>query len=142
VSFTIIAAEKAHYPVRALCRALDVSASGFYAWRVRAPSTRAETDRRLTSCLGIVHAESRQTYGHPRLQLALQYGMVPSVSRVGDCWDNAPVESFFSNLKGRTRAAAESAIADHIAFYNRRRLHSAPGYRSPVAYEADLAVAL
>ena len=72
MSFAFIAAEKAHDPVRALCRALGVTASGFYAWRDRAPSVRAETDRRLTSRLRIVHAESRQTYGRPRLHRALR----------------------------------------------------------------------
>jgi transposase InsO family protein len=285
VSFAFIAAEKAHYPVRALCRTLGVTPSGFYAWRQRPPSARAETDRRLTSHLRIVHAESRQTYGRPRLHRALRaagirigerrvrrlmhaanvhprrrrrfrattdsrhaahlvgnrlarqfdvtepnrvwaaditacwttegwiylavildlasrrvigwavratletelvlaalhlavgarpikpglvhhsdrgmqyasgiyqhalarYGMVPSMSRVGDCWDNAPVESFFGHFKAEalpdqpwpTRAVATSAIAAHLAFYNRRRLHSTLDYQTPVAYEAWLAV--
>jgi transposase InsO family protein len=65
-------------------------------------------------------------------------GFIVSMSRVGDCWDNAPVESFFAGLKAEllparpwpTVDAAHVAIADHIeTFYNRRRLHSALGYR-------------
>lgn len=79
-----------------------------------------------------------------------RYGFIPSMSRVGDCWDNAPVESFFSRLKAEvardpvwpSRAAAMQTIADHIAFYNQQRLHSALGYRSPATSEAELAASI
>jgi putative transposase len=75
-------------------------------------------------------------------------GLVPSMSRTGDCWDNAVAESFFATLKRElvdrpdrapwlTRAAARQALFEYIeGFYNRRRRHSALGYRSPAAYEA------
>jgi putative transposase len=77
-----------------------------------------------------------------RLQAA---GLVPSMSRVANCWDNAVAESFFATLKGElvdrqpwpTRTAARSAIFDYIeGFYNRQRRHSTLGYLSPAAYEA------
>ena len=70
-----------------------------------------------------------------------------SMSRRGNCWDNAPVESFFKTLKAELWPrgpwsdvrTAQRAIADYIeAFYNRRRLHSALGYRSPIDYERQL----
>ncbi len=72
------------------------------------------------------------------------------MSRVGNCWDNAPVESFFSSIKAELVSAAswntpleaEIAVADYLRFYNRHRLHSALGYRSPAQYEASLAVAV
>jgi len=69
-------------------------------------------------------------------------GLVASMSRRGDCWDNAMVESFFKTLKVelgrrfRTRAEAHRELFDYIErFYNTRRLHSSLGYRSPAEYE-------
>jgi len=286
VSFAFIAAEKAHYPIRTLCRALDVTPSGFYAWQQRPPSQRSRDDEQLILQLRIAHAASRQTYGRPRLHRALRaiglrvgerrvrrlmtragvhprrrrrfrattdsvgavhvvgnrlrrrfhhtqpdtvwaaditacwtlegwlylavvldlasrrivgwatrphletelplaalhlalgtrrpapgllhhsdrgvqyasvayqqvlatHGIIPSMSRIGDCWDNAPVESFFSQLKTElvphqpwvTRAHAHRALAEHLQFYNRERLHSALDYRSPAAYERQLVTA-
>jgi putative transposase len=70
---------------------------------------------------------------------------VPSMSRPANCWDNAMAESFFATLKTElvdrqvwpTRAAARTAIFEYIeGWYNRERLHSALGYRSPAAHEA------
>jgi len=70
-------------------------------------------------------------------------GMVCSMSRRGNCWDNACVESFFSTLKRELPndhifedwREVERAIATYAAFYNSQRPHSALGYRSPTAYE-------
>jgi putative transposase len=67
-----------------------------------------------------------------------------SMSRRGNCWDNAPTESFFRTLKVEldedvwpTRETARRAIAAFIEqFYNRERLHSSLNYQSPVAFEA------
>ena len=70
------------------------------------------------------------------------------MSRRGDCWDNAVVESFFATLKTElrttnrwpTRAAAQRDLVEFIdRWYNHQRLHSALGYRSPLQYERDLA---
>jgi transposase InsO family protein len=281
VTFGFIAVEKAQYSVRRLCAALGVSPSGFYAWQQRGPAARQLQDQLLTRQLRLVHADSRGTYGRPRLQRALvrrgyrlsekrvarlmrqaqlvargrrrarrttvadpdakaantlgrsffvtapntvwaaditalwtaegwhylavlldlasrrvvgwamretldsqlvlaaleralatrrpapgllhhsdrgvQYtsaaygarlaaaGIRISMSRVGNCWDNAPVESFFSSLKAEalparpwsTRAQARIAIADHLQFYNERRLHSSLAYRTPVEHEVN-----
>lgn len=71
-------------------------------------------------------------------------GMTVSMSRRGNCWDNSPVESFFSTLKRElahrsawtTRAEARADVVDYIeAFYNRRRRHSSLEAMTPVAYE-------
>ena len=73
-----------------------------------------------------------------------QHGIRQSMSRKGNCWDNAVSESFFHTLKTelvhqqtyQTRAEARQAIFEYIeVFYNRERLHSANGYLSPVNYE-------
>ena len=283
--FAFIAAEKARYPVRLLCRCLGVTRSGFYAWQRRPPSRRSREDGLLTRRLRLIHAVNRRTYGRPRLHRALradgyrlsekrvarlmraagiraagrrpfrvtthsghawpiaanhlqrqfapapphqrwaaditalptragwsylaividvgsrrvvgwamrssletelvlaalhialgsrpaphlhhsdrgvQYasaayrrlldrrGITVSMSRVGNCWDNAIVESFFSSLKAellsqsswRALDDAEAAVADYLRFYNHQRLHSALGYRSPAQYEATFAVAV
>jgi len=278
--FQFIAAEKAHYPMRILCRCLHVSRSGFYAWQGRGPAPRARADAQLTAQLRLAHADSRHTYGRPRLVRALrargirvspkrvarlmrhaglhargrrrfrvttdsahtlpvapnrlrqrfavrrvntvwagditacwtgegwcylavlldlasrrvigwalratattelvkaallaalprlapgatvihhsdrgtQYAsdtyrallarhhLHVSMSRPRNCWDNAPVESFFSSVKTELlppqpwadRMTAAAAIADYLEFYNRRRLHSALDYRSPIDFE-------
>jgi putative transposase len=74
-----------------------------------------------------------------------RHGMVMSLSRRGNCWDNAVAESFFATLKVElasearwlTRAAAQRALFDYIeVFYNGQRRHSSLGYVSPRAFEA------
>ncbi|MCU1281317.1 MAG: Mobile element protein [bacterium] len=280
--FRCIEAEKANYPVGMMCRVLKVSRSGFYAWRQRPESRRRIRDRALTVRIRAVHAQSRRTYGSPRitaelrdageavarkrvarlmreeglygrrprrfvrttnsahsspvaanvlarrfavgetkrvwvgditylataqgwvylavlldlasravvgwavsdkidvsvaaaaLDMALQRSEPPdlhhtdrgiqyacdayqrelekhkiagSMSRKGNCWDNAVAESFFSTLKTEcvehrvyaSLADARAALFDYIeSFYNRRRRHSSLGYRSPADYEREI----
>jgi len=74
-----------------------------------------------------------------------QYKMIQSMSRKGDCWDNAPSESFFGTLKNEaiyyrpmyeTRAEGKNCLFEHIElFYNGRRLHSTLGQVSPLTFE-------
>jgi len=273
--------------MRLLCRCLQVSRSGYYAWAQRPPSQRVQTDARLTAQLRLVHADSGRRYGRPRLVRALrergiqvsgkrvarlmrtaglvargrrrfrvttdsrhqlpiapnrlrqrfavrrpnrvwgaditacwtrdgwcylaivldlasrrvvgwavrqvptaqlviaalecavpriprgtrvlhhsdrgtQYASAQyqallarhrirvSMSRAGNCWDNAPVESFFSTFKAEVASErpwvdaheATDVIAEYIDFYNRRRLHSSLDYRSPVDFEAALKAAV
>jgi transposase InsO family protein len=281
VSFAVIQAEKAHYPVRMLCAVLGVSPSGYYAWQGRAPVTpRVRADRGVRLHLRAIHAANR-SYGSPRLHAALRaagtrigrkrvirlmqaeqlrgrphrrfhvttqvdrgavyapnrlqqqfqvaepnrvwtsditalptgdgwlylavvldlysrrivgwatrptlatdlvvaafemavarrrpapgvvlhsdrgcqytsetyqarlrrYGVVGSMSGTGNCFDNAPTESFFRTLKVEiadrcswpTRRDAGAAVATFIEqYYNRTRLHSSLGYHSPLAFE-------
>jgi transposase InsO family protein len=72
--FRFIAAEKAHHSVALLCRVLQVSTSGFYAWLKRGPSARARADGALRGQIRAIHADSRGTYGAPRVQAALAAG--------------------------------------------------------------------
>lgn len=279
--FAFIAAEKAAFPVRLLCRTLQVSRAGFYAWQARSPAPRARADDRLGLEIAAIHAESRQRYGSPRIHAELadrgcrtsrkrvarlmrvrglaarrrrrfrvttqsrppfpiapnvlarqfqrvvpdqawvtdvtyiptgegwlylavvldlcsrfavgwamseritealsldalglalarrrpppgllhhsdrgsqyasgdyqrvlaQHRIVCSMSRRGDCWDNAVAESFFATLKVElvhdavwaTRAAARTELFDYLeVFYNGQRRHSALGYLSPRVFE-------
>jgi putative transposase len=279
--FALIHAEKAHFPVRAMCRALNVSPSGYYAFHSRPKSARAVEDEKLEAQIQTIHESSKQRYGSPRitaelkangtkvsrkrvarlmndagisasaprkfvqttdsnhdlpiapnllerdfspskanstwagdityvwtttgwmylavildlfsrkvigwaiadnmetelclkaLEMALknrkidgelihhsdrgsQYaskaytdelkarGITISMSKKGDCWDNAPVESFFGTIKKeliyRTQFTsideAKTKIFEYIeAFYNRRRRHSTLGYMTPTEYE-------
>jgi putative transposase len=95
---------------------------------------------------GLIHHSDRGSqYASAEYQQALaSRGIQCSMSRKGNCWDNAVVESFFSSLKMElvyptdfaTRHQARSAIFEYIeVFYNRRRRHSSLGYVSPVEYE-------
>jgi putative transposase len=94
---------------------------------------------------GLLHHSDRGSQYASRLfqdQLA-GYGMICSMSRKGNCWDNAPTESFFNSLKNErvhgtryaTRQAAEADVFEYIeVFYNRTRRHSTLGYKSPIQF--------
>jgi putative transposase len=80
-------------------------------------------------------------------QLLARHGLTASMSRKGNCYDNAFIESFWSTLKYElvyhqrfaTYAAARTAIFDYIeTFYNRTRLHSSLAYLSPISFESNL----
>ena len=279
--FAFIEVEKARFPVAMMCRVLEVSRAGFYAWRTRPEAIRVRDDQRLAVEIASIHAESHRRYGSPRvhaelrgrgkntgrkrvarlmrkqglrarckrrfrtttdsahefpvarnvvkrqfeveapnttwvtdityiwtqegwlylavildlfsrrvvgwsmseritrklaidaLSMALlhrqpprglihhsdrgsQYasgdyrrmlatnGIVCSMSRRGDCWDNAVAESFFSTIKLElvyendwvTRTEARAEIFEYLeVFYNGERRHSSLGYLSPVAFE-------
>jgi transposase InsO family protein len=92
----------------------------------------------------IVHTDRGSQYCGEEFQRALKgYGMRSSMSRKGDCWDNAPTESLWGHLKvgrlhGRkfgTRREAMDEVVSWMTFYNHRRLHSYLGYISPMQYE-------
>jgi len=98
---------------------------------------------------GLLHHSDRGSqYASLDYQQVLHHaGCTCSMSRKGNCWDNAPMESFFSTLKmelvhQRRYATREQARAEIFEFievwYNRERLHSSLGYLSPVAFEATM----
>jgi putative transposase len=95
---------------------------------------------------GLIHHSDRGSqYAATSYRRALaRHGMRCSMSRKGDCWDNAPAESFFGSLKVEllnegafaSRDAAKASLFEYIEmFYNRQRRHSALDYESPAAYE-------
>ena len=92
----------------------------------------------------IVHSDRGSQYCGHDFQNALKgYKMLSSMSRKGDCWDNAPTESLWGHLKvarlhGRrfvTRRAAMDEVIDWLGFYNSTRLHQTLGYVSPMVFE-------
>ena len=97
----------------------------------------------------LIHHSDRgsQYASHDYQKLLQQHGMICSMSRKGNCWDNAPVERFFGSLKRewtgdrlyRTRQEAIADVREYVAvYYNSRRLHSTLGYTTPMDYEKTL----
>lgn len=97
----------------------------------------------------VVHSDRGSQYASKDYRRLLKaHGFVGSMSRKGDCWDNAVAESFFGSLKQervhwrnyQTRLEAQQDVLNYISmFYNSYRLHSYLGYMSPNQYEADVA---
>jgi transposase InsO family protein len=95
----------------------------------------------------IVHSDRGSTYASNDYQKLLKdQHLICSMSRKGNCWDNAVAESFFGSLKTewtddedyKTHEAAKKSIFKYIElFYNRKRRHSHLGYKSPVDFEQD-----
>jgi putative transposase len=100
----------------------------------------------------IYHSDRGSQYAAGDYQRQLEtFQMIPSMSRKGDCYDNAVAESFFHTLKTEevgdqayaTREVARRAVIDYIEmFYNSRRLHSSLGYVSPKDFEQKLSLAM
>lgn len=98
---------------------------------------------------GLLHHSDRGgQYASAEYRSLLQaYQLIPSMSRLGNCWDNAVAESFFSTLKQelvtgsnwKTRREATTALVEFIeVWYNRQRRHQTLGYRTPVQYETEV----
>ncbi len=105
--------------------------------------------QRRKPAAGLIHHSDRGVqYASADYRAALAaHGLVASMSRQGNCYDNAAMESFWSSLKNElvhrrhfaTRAHARTAIFDYIeVFYNRSRRHSSLGYQSPLDFESSL----
>ena len=98
----------------------------------------------------ILHSDRGVQYASRDYQkMLLENGIICSMSRKGDCWDNAVMESFYHSLKTecvvfedyRTRSQARSSLFDYIElFYNRQRRHSSLAYKSPATYENMMSV--
>jgi transposase InsO family protein len=136
-----------------LAAILDLYSRAVVGWAMSESLSRDIALRALDMALrsrqplpGLVHHSDRGCqYASADYQHELAtHGVVCSMSRKGDCWDNAVAESFFATLKTElvhdadftTRAEARTAIFDFIeVFYNRRRRHSSLGYLCPVDFE-------
>jgi len=136
-----------------LAAILDLFSRRVVGWAASANNDRAlaisALDRATSArapAAGLVHHSDRgSVYASGDYGDALaSIGAVKSMSRKGDCWDNAVAESFFATIKGemidhedyQTRATAIAAIGDYIdGFYNPCRRHSSIGYVSPIEFE-------
>jgi putative transposase len=140
-----------------LAAILDLFSRKIVGWAMDDNMTRDLTLRALDMACrkrkpapGLIHHSDRGSqYASDDYQRALaSQGIVCSMSRKGNCWDNAPMESFFHTLKTEhvywesllTRTQAIRSVSWWIeSFYNRVRLHSAIDYKAPEAYERGLA---
>lgn len=120
--YRFVRGHRDQFQVSMMCRVLEVSRSGYHAWRSRPESSREIENKALA-----------------------EHGMLCSMSRKADCWDNAVMESFYRGLKTElvhqrnhaTKEEARREIFEYVeVFYNRQRIHSYLGYLSPVDYEA------
>lgn len=135
---------------------LDLCSRAVVGWSM-ADHMRAElVNQALSMAIGqrrpaaglVMHTDRGSQYGADSYrQLLAHHGMEPSMSRKGNCWDNAVAESFFHTLKTElthledfdTHEQAQTAVFEYIeVFYNRQRCHSANGYLAPLAYEHAL----
>ena len=102
--------------------------------------------RRLPGAELLAHSDRGSQYASEHYQRLLHaHGITCSMSRRADCWDNAPMESFFATLKKelvhhedyQTREEAQASIFEYIEiFYNSQRRHSTLGFKSPTEYES------
>ena len=136
-----------------LCMIMDLGSRKIVGWAL---DRRMKAELVLTALMmavihrnppkGILfHSDRGSQYCSRKVHRRLKsYGFIQSMSRKGNCWDNAPAESFFKTLKNElwghkafaTREIARMAIFEYIeVFYNRQRLHSGLGYLTPIEYE-------
>lgn len=136
-----------------LAGVIDLYSRLVVGWSMGARITSELTSDALNQALGrrqpepglLHHSDRGSQYASDDYQLLLNnHQMICSMSRKGDCWDNAPMESFFATLKTElihderfvTREDAQAMIFEYIEmFYNRERRHSSLGYESPANFE-------
>ncbi len=137
-----------------LAAVLDLSSRRIVGWAMGASADAALTARALAMAVAnrrpgpglLVHSDRGCQYTSAEYRAAAAgHGVTLSFSRKGNCWDNAPMESFFASLKKdlvfresfATRAVAERSIFEYVeVFYNRVRLHSSLGYVAPATFES------
>ena len=137
---------------------LDLASRRVVGWAAGSTPGQALTIPALQQALrarrppgGLLHHSDRGMHytGTSYQRLLDAHGITPSMSRRGDCWDNAVAESFFATLKTelvagttwRSPTDASAALRQYLEWYNQRRLHSTLHYVSPVQYEAQLRAA-
>ena len=142
-----------------LAAVLDLATRKIVGWAMFDSMERQLVMEALNMALGgqkpspglIFHSDRGSQYAsHDYRNLLGFHGLIASMSGKGNCYDNAVMESFFHTLKTefvhhedfQTKALAKSAIFEWIeVFYNRQRMHSSIGYKTPVEFEAEIMLA-
>jgi transposase InsO family protein len=156
---TAWAADITYIPTREgwlyLAVVLDLASRRVVGWSVRtrldqelATSALQMALRHRRARSGLAHSDRGVQYASAAYRTLLaKAGFTQSMSRAGDCWDNAVVESFFATLTKElladglfeSRSLATRELFEFIEiWYNRQRRHSSLGYRSPMQYEAEI----
>lgn len=132
-------ANQACYRVAMMCRVLDVSRSGYYAWLKREPSARVKANAELLETIREIHAESDGTYGAPRVHAELverPQGPKASLNRVARVMNWAGLQGVSPRKWACTTVRDETAFRHIEGWYNPKRRHSSLGYQSPANFEA------
>ena len=115
--YAFIEEQRASYPVTRLCTALSVSRQGYYAWRERPPSQRAQADARLIEKIKQVHQRSGRTYGSPRIQAELRAtGIRCSRRRIGRLMRQA---GLVTRCRRRRKPRTTRSNPHHFKYANR-----------------------
>lgn len=119
MTYELVVTEKANYPTTVLCRSLQISTSSFYDWRHRkvSPSPRARQDAALTERIRKIHAQSRGTYGAPRIHAELRLGEGIGVGRkrVARLMRSAGIEGVYRRRRGGcTRRDPGAELAEDL----------------------------
>lgn len=137
---------------------VDLFSRKLVGWAIAASATAALVTGAMKQAVRVrrpprgllFHSDQGVQYTSSRFRDQLRVlGVRQSMSRRGNCWDNAPIESFFATLKKEmlytrlwlTRSELERELPKYIRFYNDERLHSTLGYHAPTEYENQLSAA-
>jgi len=122
MTYRLIAAKKAQHPVSLLCSVLGVSRAGYYAWKDRPASPRQRRDDELLEQIGVIHGESKATYGWPRVHAELRHrGVRASRKRVARLMRQAGLSAWISLMRAvssrspRSRALAGRSFPGVVA---------------------------
>lgn len=140
-----------------LAALIDLSSRRVVGWSLASSLEEALTMRALEMALAtreivsrtemLHHSDRGSQYASTAYQSALNsHGITPSMSRKGDCWDNAVAESFFATLKAElvadakweSRSQARRDVTEYLNWYNFDRRHSTLGYLAPAEYEMKM----